>query len=568
MRKMDKKEYLYILLIALLCTIFYSNTFKNEFVFDDLSLIINNYDIRSFSNIPNFFTTPSHANLYRPVRSILYTLTYSIWGLNTFGYHLNSLIFHILNTTMVYFIASSLLKNKKLGFIASLIFALHPIHTERITNMSAGFDQFGILMYLISFYLYILHSQHPKKSYLIASIFAFAVGIFSSEELVTLPVILFLYNLCFNKTNLKEKIKFYVPYVLIGIIFFLIRLKVIGKIGRAMDYFTGSLYSNIITTIPIILKYIKLLIMPYPLSLEYTPVLYYSILNPVVLISLFALIAIIYFTVKSKSHIIIFSVFFFFITLMPFLNLIPLYTLMAERYLYIPSIAFCILAALLFGKLSDLNARKIKAIVLIILILILISFSYITLKRNSDWKNSMTLFTKGVETAPKSTRAHDNLGFAYQEEKQYDKALEQYKIAIELEPENYWAHGNLGTTYAELGKYDLAIQELQTAILLNPEYYKALTNLGLAYYKTKDYESALKYLKKAVEMHPGFSKSHNDLGIVYAQTGDYESAIKEFQKAIKIYKGYKDAHYNLGVVYVKINQTELAKKEFELAKMS
>lgn len=558
---MEKTGWWHLALIAFLCTAIYANSFQNDFVFDDKVLITTNFEIRSFSNIPSFFESPSHANLYRPVRSSLYTIVYGIWGLNTFGYHLNSLIFHILNSFMVYLLAKALLKKRNLALIAALIFALHPVHTDRITNMTAGFDQFGIFLYFLSFYLYILYSKNSKLKYLIGSVVLFAVGIFSSEELVTLPVILFLYDFCFNKK--KIKIKNYLYYVLIGIFFFMVRFTVLGRFGRMEEYYTGSLYSNIATTIPILLKYLKLLIIPYTLTLEYTPQIHHTIFDLAVLLSLFAVLALIYISTKSKMT--LFLAGFFFITLSPFLNLIPLFTLMAERYLYIPSFAFCILAAIGFEKVFNLKIKNIKTITLTVFILILVIFSGIVIKRNTEWRDSLTLWTRTVETSPKSSRAHDNLGSAYQVERMYEKAFEQYEIAIKLHPRNYFAFGNRGSAYAEVGMYDKAITDLQTSILINPYYYKSYTNIGLAYYKSGDYEKAITSLKQAIELHPELSKAHNDLGVVYAEIGEHELAIQEIQKAIKIYPDYKDAHHNLGVVYTKTNQTELAEKEFELA---
>lgn len=569
---MEKREWGYILLLAVLCTAVYANTFRNEFVFDDIALIIKNFEIRSFSNIPDFFTTPAHAGLYRPVRSVLYAVVFRIWGLNVFGYHLNSLIFHILNTVVVYFLANALLEKRRIALVAAIIFAVHPVHTERVTNMTAGFDQFGVLMYLLSFYLYILYSKtrnevaHPQgfsKYYIVFSVIAFTVGILASEELVTLPVILLLYDFTFNKMKIKSKIKYYIPFILIGVVFFIIRFDVLGRFGRPTDYYTGSLYTNIITTLPIILKYFRLLVLPTNLSLIYEPPFYESISEPIVFIPLFAIFFILYLSIKSKSKIVFFSVFFFFITLLPFLNLVPLFTLMAERYLYVPSVSFCILAALLFNK--TLKIKNFKAVSIVILIVILLSFSYLTIKRNSEWRDSVTLFTRTVETAPDSSKAHDSLGFSYQTEKRYEEALQEYEIAINLDPNNYFTHSNLGTAYAELGEYELAIPELQTSVLIAPYYYKGWNNLGLAYYRIGEYEEAEESLLRAVALHPEFSKAHNDLGTVYGKMGEYGAAIQQFQSAIKIYPGYKDAHYNLGIVYSRIGKDDLAQQEFRIA---
>src|SRR3989304_1869994 len=97
-----------IALICALTILLYSNTFFNGFVYDDYYFIRDNVHIRSLQSIPSFFTTPSAGDLYRPLRSVLYTVTYSLWGLNPIGYHLNAILLHTAISILVYLIASRL----------------------------------------------------------------------------------------------------------------------------------------------------------------------------------------------------------------------------------------------------------------------------------------------------------------------------------------------------------------------------------------------------------------------------------------------------------------------------
>jgi len=536
---MKRVDWISILLITILCTVIYVNMFENTFVYDDRVLLLGNNEIKSLKNIPGFFVEPSHANLYRPVRSILYTITYKIWGLNVFGYHLNSLIFHILNSIVIFLILKKLIP--KSALIGALLFAAHPIHTGRVTNMTAGFDQFGIFLWFTGFYLYLFYSHEIK--YYILSIALFTIGLFSSEELLTLPFVIILYDFIRKKISIKK----YIPYFVVSLVYFLIRYLVIGSLGRSPGYFTGSFYTNMISTIPLIWKYIYLLFIPYPLSLEYTPPIYTTFLNPLVIISLLGLLGLAYISLKSKKGLFIAG--FFFITLLPFLNFVPLYTLIQERYLYIPSFAFCFLIAYVVSKL-----KLKKTITLILIGLIILSYSVVVISRNTEWKDSITLFSRTIQTAPKSTRAYDNLGWAYHQEKDYAKAIQYYNKAIVLDSKNYFAHGNLGTLYGETGEYELAITSLQTSVILNGAYYKGLTNLGLAYYKVNQSTKAIKALERAIEIQPLFSKAYNDLGIVYASLGEFKEASKNFEKALEITPEYEDAKHNLKEISSSVQQ--------------
>ena len=152
---MIKNNYIIVILIIVLSLISYINVFDNEFVWDDHDFILDNADIKSFSNIPSFFTEDVDG-LYRPLRTVHYAVAYSVFRKNEFGYHLNSVFFHVLISVLVFFIIKKIVNKKGIALVAALIFAVHPIHVERVANMTAGFDLLGIFLFLLAFYFYIL----------------------------------------------------------------------------------------------------------------------------------------------------------------------------------------------------------------------------------------------------------------------------------------------------------------------------------------------------------------------------------------------------------------------------
>jgi len=206
------KNLILVILIVILSLISYINVFDNEFVWDDHVFILDNADIKSFSNIPFFFKEDVDG-LYRPLRGVHYTLAYSVFRKNEFGYHLNAVFFHTLISILVFFIILKILNKKSIALIASLIFAVHPIHTERVANMTAGFDLLGIFLFLLSFYFYILFSKNisqkklfkNNKKYFVLSLILFIAALFASEEAITLPLIIILYEFSFNRERFNKK---------------------------------------------------------------------------------------------------------------------------------------------------------------------------------------------------------------------------------------------------------------------------------------------------------------------------------------------------------------------------
>jgi len=356
---MDKKIIIPILFIILLSLVSYFNVFKNEFVWDDHVFILDNADIRSFSNLPLFFTQDTDG-LYRPLRSLHYTFVYSIAGKNESLYHFNSIFLHTIISILVFLIIYNIVNKRNISLIAALIFAVHPIHTGRVTNITAGFDLLGIFFMLLSFYLYIKFSNNIKDSlnkidflknkYLLGSLLIYLLAVFSSEEAITLPLIIILYEFTFNREKFNFKsiknnfLKKYIPYFIVALFYIIVRFVVVGFRGRIEEYLAGNFFLTMLTMLKVYVYYIYLLILPVNLTLfrEVQPVT--SLFDFKALLSFLILITIIFFTIKNynKNKIIFFAVFWFFITLIPFSNILPLQIFMAERYLYVPSIAVSI----------------------------------------------------------------------------------------------------------------------------------------------------------------------------------------------------------------------------------
>jgi len=450
---MNKKIAVPLLLIILLSLVSYLNIFQNEFVWDDHVFILDNSDIRSFSNLPLLFTQDVDG-LYRPLRSLHYTFVYSLAGKNEFFYHFNSLFFHTIISILVFFIIYEIINKRNIALIAALIFAVHPIHTGRVTNITAGFDLLGIFFMLLSFYFYIKFSKLNIKKYFFFSLLLFLIAIFSSEEAIVLPLIIILYEYCFNRERLSKFIKNLIPFFIVALFFIAIRFFVLGIKGRLEEYLAGNFFLTMLTMLKVYVYYIYLLIVPINLTLYHDIPAATSLFDFKVIISALILVTIFFFTIRfNKNRILFFSVFWFFITLIPFSNILPLQNFMAERYLYVPSIAFSLLLSyLLITIFKKKNIARYGVVVFIVLLLGFYVFS--TINRNNEFRDNLTLWSKTVATNPGNSRAHDNLGFTYERSGDKEKALQEFELAVKLQPDNFKALANLGVVYAKLGLYN------------------------------------------------------------------------------------------------------------------
>ena len=574
---MNDKFTVPILLIILISLTSYFNIFNNEFVWDDHVFILDNPDVRSLSNLPLFFSQDVDG-LYRPLRSVHYAIVYFFAGKNEFLYHFNSLFFHAIISILIFLIIYGIINKKNISLISALIFAAHPVHTERVANITAGFDLLGIFFMLLSFYFYIKYSKSKNKKYCLSSLLLFFLAVFSSEEAITLPLLIILHELSFNREKLNTKnaitkniVNNYLFYFIIALLYLAARFIVVGFKGRVEEYLAGNFLLTMLTMLKVYVYYIYLMVLPLNLTLFREVEAATSIFDFKVLISALILITIAFFAIKNyKNKVVFFSVFWFFIALIPFSNILPLQVFMAERYLYVPSIAFSLLVSYLLVELFNFqfriikNENIIKHIIVVFVVLLLAFYVFSTINRNNDWKDDMTLWSKTIKTNPNSSRAHDNLGFTYERAGETEKALQEFEIAVRLQPDNFRALANLGVAYAKFGFYNKSITALEKSIEIY-KYHKTYDKLGLVYDELNREDKAIENFKEAINLNPRYAKAHNDLGTVYGKIGEFDLALEEFNAAIKIDKDYADAHFNKGILLEFLGEEDKAREEFEAA---
>jgi hypothetical protein len=133
-------------IVATAALLVFGQTVTYDFVWDDFLFIVNNESIRSFSSIPSFFTHGSE-ELYRPLRSVFFSLAYFLFGLNPAPYHVMGLVFHIIASILVMRILEYCGFKPKQVLFGGLVFALHPVHIQKFAMATPGFDLAGDLVF-------------------------------------------------------------------------------------------------------------------------------------------------------------------------------------------------------------------------------------------------------------------------------------------------------------------------------------------------------------------------------------------------------------------------------------
>lgn len=447
----------------------YANSLHNEFIWDDEHLIIKNRYIKDFSYVPRILTENQGAgaflkdNFYRPIQLLLYSFVYIFSGLNPFGYHLLNIFLHIMNSIFIYFIFKELI-DKKVSFIASLLFVVHPVHTEAVTYISGTADPLSVFFALGSVLLYIKNRYVP-------SLILFGLALFSKETMIVFPLLFIAIDIYRKKFNYLHK---YVPFFIISISYFILRLTVLN-FGNILNFYeeeniyTANISYRIMTFFAALATYYKLLVLPLDLHMERSILVYTSLLDPIVFWSMIFFFFLILKAKESikKEPILFLSVSWFFISFIPVSGVVPINALILEHWLYLPSIGAFVFAAYSLSKIKN------QKIFLVLILSALIFFSIITVLRNFDWKDPITFYTQTLRYAPDSARVHNNLAMAYSEKNMSSLAIQEYKKAIKLSDIYPQTHYNLGNEYLKLGHLDKAIKEYEKALEIDPDFFYA-----------------------------------------------------------------------------------------------
>lgn len=514
----------YLLILTILVFLTYSNALNNAFVSDDIAEIVQKTTIGDLGYILQTYPTGA-------IRHIIYWVTYHIAGLTPFAFRITNIFFHLGSTIMVYLILFKIYKSRRLSIVASSLFAIHPAIAESFVWISGGIYAQYTFFFLLSFFFYIT-SNGDKKRYFLSILF-YLFSLMSHPVMPTaLSAIFPLYELMFG--SLKRNWLKTIPFFIAAAAYIFINLSDLPQRVTTLQqvHYQERGIDNPLVQIPIALSsYFELLIFPKTLTLYHSELAFGQIsyaLRAFLTIVFFGLI--LYSFKKNKP--VFFWLSFSFISLSPTLTPFRLNWIVAERYIYLPSIGIFALIGLLLDKMSSIG--KYKKAIYLGLVIILISLSVRAIIRNIDWKNEDNLWIATGKTSPSSPNTHNNLGDVYGRWGQKLRAIQEFQTAILLKPNYADAYHNLANTYREIGEIEKALENYQKAANLNPYLWQSYQNIAAIYFQSQQYDLAEENIQKAISINPKNLNIVNNLGIIYLSKGEKEKAKEIFNKVLSI----------------------------------
>ena len=565
--------YTFCFLILLVAGLYF-NSLDNLFTNWDDGMIYSNTEVRSLSweNIRTIFTLKK-GGTYQPIRALSYAVDYRFWKLNPVGYHLTSIFFYILTCIMVYFTLFHLsiqLRERgspeshgRVALFGALLFAAHPVHVEAVTWLAARKEVLQGFFFFLAFYLYLKGREGAGKKrivYLGMVILSILLATLSKPAAVIFPGIILIYEITKRKEGLVSFFKSHWLFLglslSVSIIFTFILMKVMLEAGGIKAYRGDSFLSNFLVSLYVFLHNIKLLVFTINYSAAYSFVVsmpVFCLKNVILILITFSLFVISVLSLR-RTKVIFFSFFFFFITLLPYLNIIPISTLKADRYAFIASFSYIFMLGLAFDRLYVYQHKKFsegffKLLSVAVFLFLLAGYSFMTIRQNTIWENSYTLWTDAVEKHPASSTANALMGVVYMEIAMDREAVKYLERAVELLPYDYQSRNNLGIVYGRLDEPEKALKEFGTAIQLRPDDDTIKINLSVFYQRQKEYKKAEEVLKHLSSRNPKNANLYFRLGLVYKDAGQYEAAVSEFLKSIELAPDIINPYIELGNTY-------------------
>ena len=539
----------------------YAPTLGYKYVHDDRGQIVENPAVHSWKYLPSYFTrqvwsgvAPDEAgNYYRPVFLLWVRLNDAIFGNPPWGWHLTTVLAHVLTTFLVYLLALRLGTNRDVALLAALIFGLHPAHIEAVAWISGVTEPLLGIFLIAALLAYVEWRAGGLRArrWMAASVVFFTLAMLEKETAIIVPAIILVYEAIFewksgerlNVTTAvawgKESLRFLWPFLLVIVLYMPLRIHALRGFSHRMASLS---IAQVLYTWPSLIEFwIHHLLWPTGLSTFYN---LFAVLEPTVdnftipaLFDLGWILLLIVWARRTRA-----AAFFAVWLVLPLLPVLDIRLFLSndfahDRYLYLPSIGLAVLVAMFLVKVCK-GPRiwpGMPVSLLAVCACLVGLMGYGTITEGSYFKDNLTFYADILQKAPHNAYAETNYATLLAEDKQYGPAIVRYLDIVNRDPTYYEAIYDLGLTYYKMGKLPQADAYFRRAIELNPTKSDQYFYLGLTRFKSGRTPDAIDCLRRAIAIRPNGYAFHFAMGVILKNQGDLPGALREFDKELENY---------------------------------
>jgi tetratricopeptide (TPR) repeat protein len=586
---------LYLIFITILASVTIGLnivTVRNYYNLDDYHIAKNNPDFeQGIKAIPRIFTTlySSQDNKsygYRPLIRSSFAIEYQFFGKNPYISHFFNVIFYLIIVLLLFKILRRLLRDYHylFPFIITLLFAAHPAHTEVVASLKNRDELFMLLFGLISLSQAIRYADTRKNKHIYWAMGMFFLSFLSKPTAAAFFFIIPLSLYFFTDLELKTVIKVTLLITFISVVAAFGPFLYLPPHDRTLAYLEnpltveGGFFNHIAYAGFSLYFYLKLLIFPHPLRYYYGYNVFpdISLSNIWVILGILLHLALLVYAILKirQKHILSFVILAYLTAIVMFTNLVrPVPGIIADRFLLVPSIAFCFALGYFIFRIFFHNPanKKLPGIktfgVLAITALILVPYSAKTYIRNMQWRTEYSLYNADMPYLYNSFKANDlyaneimksvnkELAKPVNVLKFVDplikKAISHWERAIEILPEAGSPYRNLGIVYSRIYKdYDTAIHYFMKTLEIEPDDPMTYFNLGMTYEGKGEYARAIEYLQKSLSLDTTAINTRSRLANIYYGLGEFKEAILMNQEIMRISPRESLPYINIGNYYI------------------
>ena len=540
--------------VALVAVTAYAATLGYDLVWDDTLLIRQSWRLHQWGELPRllvsqfWWETGETSRYYRPLVTLTFFLDMKVWGLQSFGFHLTNLLAHVAVILAVLAVARRVTGDELAAGISALAFALQPLHTESVTFVSGRTDVLAALFFLLALLAYDRHRDRPRWRFTACSLGAYLLALLAKEVAITLPAVLALWDWRVRGDLRDRRVAWrgaarYAPYGGVLVLYVGLRLFALRGVGNSAAGAWAPPVTRLLTTLQTVAWYAWMTIVPYPGNS-------YRVVMPVTVppdlhwwLAMVGLGVAIGGTAWAlgRMPVIGFGALWFWITLAPSagVNLLPLPTaLMAERFLYLPTVGYCLIlgwvASRLLGPVTLGRATRLRLAPSLGLAVLFLAYFVLTLWRNEDWCDEDRLYSRMAESSPAAAVPHINLAFVQLLRGEISLANEHLREAVRLAPGNPRAQAGLGLTETLLGHLDVGLQHGLRARELAPDNADVLASLGALYLARGEPARAAPELSESLRVKPNQVHPALNLALALAWLDQPEAAEAQLERALRL----------------------------------
>lgn len=546
------------LLCALVALVFHVNSLANRFAYDDVHILPDHEELHDIRNLPGLLLEPywpgewgRELGLWRPGITLTFGLEWALWEDRGMPYHAVNVVAHAVATALVVLVVGALAA-VPVALLAGLVFAVHPVHVEAVSNIVGLAEVQAAVFFLWACLLHVragppLSGGARYGPGRVAAVTALYLAAFlTKESAVTLPGVLFLIDCARERVGSSElrayvrsRWPLYAALVAAAAAVLAGRLAVLGSVAHPMGPLGADLLQQgvprIWTVAGIWTHYVRLMVFPMDLSADYSPNvlpigLGWHALNSTGVALALVFLGLAWATWRERdlgpgstsARLIAFGVLWFVITISPISNVFFLAgVLLAERTLYLPSVGAAAVAGWLLVRLVQ-RRRRLGWTAVAAVVLLMGARSW---TRTPSWRHTGTVFETLLRDYPQSGRSQWVLGDLFYIEGRVPESLRAYRIAIGILGGHHQLMTEVGRKLMGAKKYRAADFVLTYAYRAEPTSAVAPAILSVSRFAQRDWAGAEEWARVSLALEPGNATVSHILAGALGEQGRYAEAI-------------------------------------------